>query len=323
MTQQKVLIIKPGYSETLDPEVSGVVSLGDVLRTTVVLHLFPPDEYQVTWVTDAQAWPLLRGINRIHRVIKINPFTPFQLVRGYYDVVINLEKDPGICALADSIPGWRRYGFRFDPREDQAAGHARAEEAFGIANDPRLKQKLGRNWSEVLFQILGHSWQGENYILGHDPTGTPTHDIGVNYRVGAKYPLKIWPQENWAALTRRLEEAGLSVTMQPPQDNVDEIEKYIDWIASCRLLVTHDTLGLHLALALNKPVVALFGPTFESDIPDGDWSVKVRSPEAMDCQPCLAIRCLKDRPCMSALSVDEIEAATLGLVQRCRAANYW
>ncbi len=37
--RQKVLIIKVGYSETLDPEISNVTSYGDVLRTTVLLNL--------------------------------------------------------------------------------------------------------------------------------------------------------------------------------------------------------------------------------------------------------------------------------------------
>ena len=37
MKKQKVLIIKLGYSETLDPEIGRVPSLGDVMRTTVIL----------------------------------------------------------------------------------------------------------------------------------------------------------------------------------------------------------------------------------------------------------------------------------------------
>ena len=33
----KVLILKTGHSETLDPEISQNASLGDVLRSTVIL----------------------------------------------------------------------------------------------------------------------------------------------------------------------------------------------------------------------------------------------------------------------------------------------
>lgn len=160
MSRERLLIIKPGYSETLDPEVSGTVSLGDVFRSTVLLHAFTRDRYDITWVTDALAWPLLRGNAMIDRVIKINPFTPFHLARDYFDIVVNLEKDPGICALADTIPGWKKFGFRYDPREGRVAGHREAEQALSIAQDPHLKQRLGRNWSELLFDLIGRSWGG-------------------------------------------------------------------------------------------------------------------------------------------------------------------
>ena len=53
----KVLIIKLGYSETMDREISITSSLGDVLRTTVILNYLKSDE--VTWVVDEKAFPLL------------------------------------------------------------------------------------------------------------------------------------------------------------------------------------------------------------------------------------------------------------------------
>ena len=214
MSREKLLIIKPGYSETLDPEVSGTVSLGDVFRSTVLLHAFPRARYEVTWVTDPLAWPLLRGNALIDRVIKINAFTPFHLQRDYFDVVVNLEKDPGICALADSIPGWRKYGFRYDPRSSSIAGHREFEQAFNIAKDPHLKQRVGRNWSELLFEMVGERWQGENYVLGHRSEVPITHDVGFNYRVGSKFPHKSWPMEHWQGLEARCTGAGLSVAWQ-------------------------------------------------------------------------------------------------------------
>ena len=63
--REKVLIIKPGYSETLDPENSGIVSLGDIVRTTPILHLFPREAYHVTWLVDTAGAPLLRGNDMI------------------------------------------------------------------------------------------------------------------------------------------------------------------------------------------------------------------------------------------------------------------
>jgi heptosyltransferase-2 len=79
-TRKRVLILKPGYGETLDPDSSGIISLGDILRTTVVLHLFPPTEYEVTWVVDRTGVPLLHKNSYIDRLLVINPFTPHLLL---------------------------------------------------------------------------------------------------------------------------------------------------------------------------------------------------------------------------------------------------
>jgi heptosyltransferase-2 len=306
MSREKLLIIKPGYSETLDPELSGTVSLGDVFRSTVLLHAFPQSRYEITWVTDPLAWPLLRGNGKIDRVIKINPFTPFHLIHDHFDVVVNLEKDPGICALADSIPGSKKFGFRYDRRNSRVAGHRESEQALYLAQDPYLKQQLGRNWSELLFDMVGERWQGENYVLGHQPAVPVTHDVGFNYRVGSKFPHKSWPMVHWQALETRCATAGLSVSWQFKQDNVEEIEHYIDWIASCGMLVTNDSLGLHLAIALDKPVIALFGPTSHTDVPNHPDLIKLVSSNAADCTPCAARSCVRPDPCMGLISVDTV-----------------
>ena len=75
--QQKVLIIKVGYSETLDPEISGITSYGDVLRTTVLLHLYKED--YVTWLVDENAYPILKGNPFIDRMRIYNLTSVLQL----------------------------------------------------------------------------------------------------------------------------------------------------------------------------------------------------------------------------------------------------
>ena len=58
----KILIVKMGYSETLDSHMSRISSLGDVLRTTVILHLFKNDH--VTWLVDEKAYLLNLEVQR-------------------------------------------------------------------------------------------------------------------------------------------------------------------------------------------------------------------------------------------------------------------
>ena len=154
--RKRVLIIKPGYSETLDPDESGIVSLGDILRTTVILHLFPSDQYHVTWLVDKRGIPLLKGNTHIHRLLAVNPFTPHLLLSEWFDIVVNFEKEPGICAVSDRIPAWRRFGFRLDPQSHAAVAYDHSDEALSFTNDSTAKRKKAKSWSEILYEMLGH-----------------------------------------------------------------------------------------------------------------------------------------------------------------------
>lgn len=299
--RKRVLIIKPGYSETLDPDSSGVISLGDILRTTVILHLFPSDHYHVTWLVDQKGIPLLKGNSHIHRLLSITPFTPHLLLSEWFDIVVNFEKEPGICAVSDRIPAWRRYGFRLDPQSHSAVAYDYSDEALSFATDSTAKREKAKSWSEVLYEMLGHKYTGQPYLLGYHPQSEIRYDVGLNHLIGKKFPLKRWPEAQWKNLYDKLS-SQYSVCWQQG-DN--DIEDYIEWIASCRVLVTNDSLGLHIALALGKTAVALFGPTVATEVND-EHLTKVTPPLDWDCIPCMKETCQKAEPCMAHISVESV-----------------
>ena len=103
--RRKVLIIKLGHSETLDAEISRKSSLGDVLRTTVILHVLKNDD--VAWLVDESAFSLLEGNPYLGRILVYDIATTIQLQEETFDTVINFEKVPGICALADKVDAWK------------------------------------------------------------------------------------------------------------------------------------------------------------------------------------------------------------------------
>jgi len=291
MIKEKVLIIKLGYSETLVGEISRKTSLGDVLRSTVLLPLYK--DASVTWLVDEKALSLLKGNPYIERIMPYDLTTVLQLKAEKFDTIINLEKVGGICALSDSLAGWRRYGFRFDPESGTAKAYDGSHHVLEMCMNQNDKLANTKYWEDFLFEMVGKKWNGEIPVIGYKPVSKEVYDIGFNHNVGEKWPIKAWPAEYWKDL-EGLISGKYSVSWQ---QGLKSIEEYIEWINSCRLLVTNDSLGLHIAHALNKKVVALFGPTLSNEVYIKN-GVKLLPEGKYDCLPCLDTVCVKDKPCL-------------------------
>jgi len=296
---QKVLIIKLGYSETLDPEISNNCSLGDVLRTTPILHCFK--DCNVTWLVDYKAMPLLDGNPMIDRVLPFDLCNVLLLQSEQFDIVVNLEKVPGICALTDSIHAWSKYGYRLDNYKGISESYENSHEAYYVYNSLDRKKDANRIWQDVLFEMIGKKWYGEKYVIKKFKNTKDKFDIGLNYKVGSKWQNKKWPNENWKQLGKSLLSEGYSVSVQQGSSNLYD---YMNWINSCKLIVTHDSLGLHLAIAFGIKIIALFGPTANKEVHLyglGDLIISNR-----ECAPCLKTECEKDINCLSNITVNQV-----------------
>jgi heptosyltransferase-2 len=289
--KDRVLIIKLGYSETLVDEISRTTSLGDVLRSTVLLERFK--DSSVTWLVDEKAIELLKGNPLIDRIFPYDLTSVLQLQAERFDTVVNLEKVAGICAFSDSINAWRRFGFRFDPEAGDVMAYDGSHQVLEICRNPDDKMGSGRYWEDVLFEMVGSKWNKETPKIGYKPKSKVKFDVGFNHQVGNKWPVKAWPHNYWIRLK---EEIGDSYSISW-QEGLGSIEDYIEWINSLKLLVTNDSLGLHIAHALGKKIIALFGPTLSSEVYIKD-GVKLLPEGKYDCLPCMSTTCEMEKTCM-------------------------
>jgi len=308
MEQQKILIIKTGHTEILDKENNlRIMSLGDVLRTTPLLHLYK--DSHITWVTDQEAFPLLEDNPFIDRLLPYDFTTSTQLQSEEFDIVINLEKIPGICALADKIRARnRRFGFTFNSQKGSSEPYHKASNVFSVSNIRENKIHNQRTIQELLFELVDRKWEGEDYVLGYKPKTKEVYDIGLNNHVGTKWPVKAWPIKNWDELERLLRKDGLSITRQDKagRDVLTNLFFYMDWINSCKLLITNDSLGLHIALALKKKVIGLFGPTPHKEFHFYGRGETILPEPMRECIPCFERECSKKRNCMEDISVEKV-----------------
>jgi heptosyltransferase-2 len=102
---------------------------------------------------------------------------------------------------------------------------------------------------------------------------------------------------------------GLSVIETPTESGLRD---GLVSVAACDVVVTGDSLGMHMAISQSKQVIAWFGPTcaHEIDLYDRGVAVLTKSP----CSPCWKRTCEKSIMCYDQVSLEEIVHA----VESCR-----
>ncbi len=81
-------------------------------------------------------------------------------------------------------------------------------------------------------------------------------------------------------------------------------------IARCAAFVTNDSGAMHLAAAIGRPVVAVFGPTDERATRPLGSSHAVLTADVF-CRPCMLRECPIDHRCMKRISIDDVYAAVV------------
>jgi len=301
----KILIVKLGYSETLDQEIGKTPSLGDILRTTPILWALK-EKYKdahITWLVSDTGYQLLADNKLIDRILIWDEFVGFQLMREKFDILINLEKIAGICALVDMIDAWTKFGFRFDSYKGAYSAYEKGENFIEYLASKSKKKGYTDYWQKILIEMLGCRWQGQEYILGYQPKSELSFDIGLNYQVGAKWPSKKMADTKWQELNNLLIKNNYKVSWQKGLNNIYE---YIDWINSCKIIITHDSLGLHIALALKKKIIAIFASTDPNEIYSYNLINIVKPEITCPLMACYSAKCLNGLNCIDSIDINKI-----------------
>lgn len=188
-----------------------------------------------------------------------------------------------------------------------------------------------------------HTWAEEQWktIDNHSSLnrGEVEKPLRVGLVLGTSWATKEWPQEKWYSLIKSLQYRANFVCLGGPKEatqykplmdslaaeGIDQIilnmlgkttlQEVGALIESCDVVVTADTGALHIALALNKPVVALFGPTDPKLWGPLTGIFKVLVNDELDCLGCRKRRCPKpDQYCMSGIEPVRVKKAIFELI---------
>ena len=314
---EKILIIKLGAA-------------GDVIRTTPLL--FPlkksyPDS-KIYWLTRSKELVPLHTSPAADVALEFNTENILMLQQTSFDIAINLDKDNEAIALLKSINAKKKFGFTLEngicyPANPLSVG----KYMTGIFDEVSLANK--KSYPEEIFEICGYKFNKEKYLLDTEnisPEGlylnTDKIVVGLNTGCGSRWTSRLWKNEYWLELIDTLVRNNYKVVLLGGKqedinnkylaENSDaeyfgyfDLKTFISLMNKCDVIVTQVTMGMHIAIALNKYVVLMnniFNPN-EFEMYDNGEIISPRKP----CRCFFRAECINtEYKCMDTLMPEDI-----------------
>ncbi len=306
---------------------------------------------QITWLVDAVSVPLLKYNPEIDRLLVWKEETLHGLLAEEFNLLISLEKIVRGTAIAERVKAEKKQGFGLSEYGTPYPYNKESEYSFLLGISDRLKfQENTKSYQRIVFDMLGlkPEEKAPPYMLVSDPEKDAAMKkkltdsgvdcgktvIGIAPGSGSVFANKNWNVPKYIALVNRLvaddnlqvvllggksdallcdairENLEVDSLFDSGRDN--SLEEYVSLMKHIDLLVSGDTLPMHIALAHGKKVVTLFGPTCHQEIEMYGRGRKVIT--SLDCAPCYRGHCDLHPNCMDSISVDSVHHAMLELL---------
>jgi len=318
-----------------------LTALGDVLLATPLLRALKLSrpEVEIDWLIDPSLAPLVEGNPHLSRTLSWRPEIARDLRARNYDLVLDLQNKLKTALLRHRIGARRIVALR-----KRSAGET-LRSLVGRERPASHPHAIDRNLS--LVQDLGVAPRGRELDLAVSAAGRSEAAPLLERRKrpvwglapGSRWATKRWPLARFEALGAEAARAGAEILLLGGADDapvLDALGRALGAtvlgdtrrlsvaglaaaIAACDLVVSNDSGPAHLAAALRRPLVVLFGPTSPGRWAPPGERVRVVT-RALDCSPCSnhgGTTCpIGTHACLEELEVSEVLVAARGLLSQ-------
>ncbi len=326
----KLLVVKPS-------------SLGDVIHALPFLKSvkdsFP--DYRVDWIINRNLKGLIEDnplINRVHVIDKeswkkaanmITSLSDIMSLRKtlraeHYDLVVDLQGLLRSGIMAHFAAASKTIGFD-DAREGSRFFYDEKIPTYGVSHavDRSLEaaRAVGAEVTHAEFPLPVQDNKKVNIkqLIGND-------DAYIIIAPSARWQSKRWPASYFASLISKLRVRCIIIgsnndmrlvkqVMDSALDNAinfcgkTDLKELIALISGSLAVVSNDSGPMHIAAALDKPTIALFGPTNPKKTGPYGWQTNrhlkvIRSD--IPCSPCRKKDCA-DLSCMHNIQVETVQ----------------
>ncbi len=322
-------------------------AMGDVLRTTCLLPAMAeawPGSSMI-WVTRFESVPLLQNNPYLTEVVTYGPDALVHLLARRYDRVVNLDAGKVSSGLAAIVKGEEKIGFLLNEKGYVTATNPEAENwlKMGIFDD--LKQANRRTYQQIMCDIVQLPSEKIAYVLELDTEEIESglehmnrigvdpgrKILGIHTGGGGRWTLKQWREDGFVELIQSLTEIyGKSLQFllfggpmerdlnrrivsrfedRPVYDTGwdNDVRHFAALIRHCDVVLSADSLAMHVALATGRRTVILFGPTSHAEI--DIFGLGERIYPDLDCLVCYRTSCVVKPNCMDLITVEVVRQA--------------
>ncbi|MBL0175206.1 MAG: glycosyltransferase family 9 protein [Ignavibacteria bacterium] len=325
-------------------------AMGDVLMTTAQLAAIKrayPLSF-IVWVTHPSAAALLAHNPLIDRVYPWNDESRLVLAAQHFDIVLSADKSAPACAFVASLDCGDVRGFTLSRLGQIIPANPEADYNFRLGLDDHLKFRVNqRTGQDILAETWKLPYERDAYILALTPEEEAhieaTRDawklrgrtvVGLNTGCSELFPNKKMTVEQHVHLIRLLAGRGdLAVLLLGGREDTarnaeiaagagdaditvistpttEGLRRGICHEALADIVVTGDSFGMHLAIALGKHVLAWFGLSCWTEIDLYDRGEKFFLTD-LPCSPCWKRACPYNLECISGIDLPRIASSIL------------
>lgn len=318
-------------------------AMGDVLMTTAQLAPIKKQYPQSTiiWVTLKNAYRLLDNNPYIDKVYVYDAESISILQTMKFDIVLNVDKSQRSGALVMLVQAPVKRGFGINENGQIFPFNEGAYYNYKLGMDDHLKFKVNKvTGQEYLSETFEIPYERNEYVFEFNDEekqfiaeykksiGIKDSDEIVGFNTGCSllYPNKKMTIEQHQVLIDRFLRTNRFKVMlvggpedternkiiaEPFGDKIintpttDGIRKGACFESIPQIIITGDSFGMHLAIALKKYVIAWFGLSCWTEIDLYDRGVKL-IPEGLFCAPCWKKVCPYDLECIQMIDLDRM-----------------
>lgn len=300
----------------------------------------------IAWVTKPESIPLLSTNPDIDRVIDYSDMELFgRLQVQEWDYVYNLDNTHSAAALASLAKAKTKKGFFLSKHGIITPTNEAARRWLEMAVFDKAKRENLRSYQEIIYEICGFrppiskpdlflpqeviKW-ADNLLnkFFTDRKNKPVV-IGINTGSGTRWPKKMLDRKGIIQVIKALlkEDPDWRITLLGGLGEAEKNSSIVKAVNSkrvinigcnysvlefsaiiqkCNVVLTADTLALHIASALEVPAVALFGPTSLNEIYDYNGLI-LKMATHLGCLTCYG-DCNSPNNCMSLFPILRIVA---------------